>query len=228
LSRDIVTIRQKLETGTNLVLTLCALAITVMMVRSQFFSRPPAQGELRPEREKQWRSYATGDMRIGQPSAPVTVTEFSDFECPACARLHRTLKTVRERRGNRIAIVYRNYPLNEIHPSARPAAIAAQCAARQGKFAEYHDYLFSHQDSLKSLAWVSVAAQVGVADTSGFAACLADPATSEALQRDSTAAAALKIAGTPLVLINGWLYKGAPSLAVLDSVVMAEAALAAP
>jgi len=132
------------------------------------------------------------------------------------------LRTIRTRRADQIAIVYRNYPLEDLHPFARPAAIAAQCAAKQGQFAAYHDFLFEHQDSLPTIKWTKLAARLGVADTAAFTRCLAAPETVMQLQRDSIDAAALRIPGTPLLLVNEWVYRGAPSLESLDSAVARE------
>jgi protein-disulfide isomerase len=208
------------------VIALCALAITLSIVRSQFFP-PRARAEgLEPTRERAWRQYALSDMRIGPTSAPVTITEFSDFQCPVCSRLYRELASVRTRRGDEVSIVYRNYPIEDLHPFARPAAIAAQCAANQGRFPAYHDFLFEHQDSLPVIKWTKLARRLGIADTVSFAKCLVAPETIMKLKRDSIDAAALGIPGTPLVLVNEWVYRGAPSLAALDSVVAREAASA--
>jgi protein-disulfide isomerase len=217
-------LRQKIETATSAVIALCALAITVSVVRGQFFPPTRQPDGLLPEREQAWRQYAVGDMRIGPTTAPVTITAFSDFECPACYRLYRALTGIRTRHAGEVAIVYRNYPLDDLHPFARPAAVAAECAAAQGRFAAYHDFLFEHQDSLKHIAWTSLAGRLGISDTTAFAACLGAPETATKLRRDSTDAIALKIPGTPLVLVNGWLYRGAPTSRVLDSVITLELA----
>lgn len=215
-------LRQKIETATSAIIALCALVITVSVVRAQFFPAPQQPDSLMPQREQAWRQYAVGDMHIGPPTAPVTITAFSDFECPACYRLYRSLAGIRAHRGADVAIVYRNYPLDELHPSARPAAIAAECAAAQGRFTPYHDFLFEHQDSLKHIGWTALADRLGVADTAAFARCLAAPETATKLRRDSADAIALKIPGTPLVLVNAWLYRGAPSSRVLDSMITLE------
>jgi len=217
-------LRQKIETATSAVIALCALAITLSIVRNQFFPGVARSAGLQPTREQAWKQYARSDMRIGPASAPVTITEFSDFQCPVCSRLYRELLSVRRKRGDEIAIVYRNYPLEDLHPFARPAAIAAQCAAKQGRFADYHDFLFEHQDSLPTIKWTGLAGRLGVADTVSFARCLRAPETVTQLKRDSTDAAALQIPGTPLLLVNEWVFRGAPSLEALDSVVAREVA----
>ena len=220
-------LRQKIETATTTVLTVGLLAVTLMMVCSQFFPTTARAGELKPQREKEWQKYAVGDMRIGPADAAVTITEFSDFQCQFCYRLYRSLESIRSQHANDVAIVYRNYPLEELHPFAKPAAIAVECAAQQGRFAEYYRFLFDHQDSLKNIGWTSAAHQLGVADTSAFAACLTSPAILAKLTADSLAASALRIPGTPLVLVNSWVYRGAPTKAALDTVVAKELAKSA-
>ena len=195
-------------------------------VHDRFYPRQATPAGLQATQEKKWRDYAVGPMRIGPAATPITVTEFSDFECPVCLRFSRALDSMRARYPGAINVVYRNYPLNELHPQARAAALAATCAAQQGSFEAYHDYLFTHQDSLKYLDWTKVAESVGVADTSAFATCLMSPSTREELARDSVAAAALDIPGTPLVLVNEWLFRGAPSLALLEKTVKDELAKA--
>lgn len=91
---------------------------------------------------------------------------------PACLRLYRRLEKIRSRYPNDVAIVYRNYPLDELHPSARPAAIAAQCAARHGKFPDYYRHLFENQQTLESANWSLIARPTGVTDTASFTRCL--------------------------------------------------------
>jgi Protein-disulfide isomerase len=93
-------LRQKIETATSATLALCALAITLMLARSQFFPNKVARGGLQPEHEDEWQRYAVSSMRIGPEKAAVIITEFSDFQCPACYRLFRTL----ERRAGPLSI----------------------------------------------------------------------------------------------------------------------------
>jgi protein-disulfide isomerase len=212
-------LRQNIETATSAIIALCALAVTLSVVRGQFFPQTAGIEPLQRTREQDWQQYSRSSMRIGPASARVTITEFSDFQCPACYRLYRSLASARARNGNSVTIAYRNYPLNELHPFAKPAAMAAQCAADQGRFTEYHDFLFEHQDSLGTIRWTQLAARLGIADTVAFARCLTATTTLAKLRRDSADAAALGIAGTPLVLINEWLYRGNPGQPVLDSAI---------
>jgi protein-disulfide isomerase len=214
-----------LENVATGVVAVCAVVITILMVHREF--APPANpNEPRPPVEiKDWRAYAVGNERIGATHAPVTVVEFSDFQCPFCARFSRTLERVRSRHPNDIEIVYRNMPLTELHPYARSAAIAAACAAHQGKFAEYYTLLFQHQDSLGRLEWSGLADRAGITDTASFNACLSSDAIAAAIRSDSLAAASLHVNGTPTVIVNRWrLSDGAPAEDILEQLVNKEIA----
>lgn len=207
---------KKIEPVLTGVLTICAVVLTVGYVRREYF--PPVPPKAPPFTQvSEWKSLATGNMKFGDSAATLHIVEFSDFECPACRRLFRTVSALRARDSNAVRVTYRNYPLDDLHPSARPAAIAAQCAADQGRFEQLHDYLFDHQTELDGMKWTDAAAAVGVPDTSRFRGCLSAPETLAKLSADSAAAKRLAIDGTPLVLIDGLLIRGAPKAALLDS-----------
>src|SRR4029079_8656742 len=89
------------------------------------------------------------DPPIGPASAPVTLIEFSDFQCPFCQRVAPTLKQIRATYGDRVRIVWKDFPLTQIHPQACDAAQAGNCAQEQGKFWEFHDQLFANQAALQ-------------------------------------------------------------------------------
>ncbi len=87
----------------------------------------------------------------GKSDAPVTIVEFSDFQCPFCSRAHPTVKKVLADYGDKVQLVYKHFPLVSIHPRAQKAAEAAECAKDQGKFWEFHDQLFDNQNDWASL-----------------------------------------------------------------------------
>jgi protein-disulfide isomerase len=144
----------------------------------------------------------------GNAQAPVTIVEFSDFKCPFCSRAQPTLKQVLERYRGKVKLVYRDFPLEAIHPEARRAAEAARCAHDQEKFWPYHDLLFSHfpQVGLEDLR--QYANQAGL-DAVRFEKCLTEGTHRETIQRDIDEAKRLGVAGTPAFFINGRPLSGA-------------------
>ena len=94
------------------------------------------------------------DPIIGNPDAPITIVEFSDFQCPFCARFHtQTLPSILEEYidQGKVKLVFRDFPIQSIHPNALPASVAAECANEQGKFREMHDTLFEKQNEWNKL-----------------------------------------------------------------------------
>ncbi len=89
------------------------------------------------------------DPSLGPASAPVTIVEFSDFQCPFCQRAVPTLKQVRAKYGDKVRIVWKDFPLTQIHAQAFKAAEGSRCAGEQGKFWEFHDHLFANQQALQ-------------------------------------------------------------------------------
>jgi protein-disulfide isomerase len=203
-------------------LVSCALVTTVLFVRREFSPKPDPRAPRPPVAVKDWEQYSAGDMRIGRPDAPIRIVEFSDFQCPFCKQMFRELQGIRAKYPDAVMVVYRNFPIPQLHPFARSAAIAAECAASQLRFQDFHDYVFTHQDSIPSFAWTSVAARVGIQDTAAFSRCLIDPATSSRLRDDSIAAVGIDIHGTPTVLVNQWKYSGTPSGAEIEAMVLKE------
>ena len=96
----------------------------------------------------------------GLASAPVTLVEYGDFECPYCGRAHPIVKEVQQRLGNRLRLVFRNFPLANAHPHAQHAAEAAEAAGAQGKFWEMHDTLYENQRRLDDAHLVQCAMEL--------------------------------------------------------------------
>ena len=85
-----------------------------------------------------WKQYAKAGQRLGPTDAPAVIVAFSDFECPFCKTAAQTLRAIRDKYGDRVALVYRHFPLEKRHPLARTAAIASECASRQARFETFH------------------------------------------------------------------------------------------
>ena len=144
----------------------------------------------------------------GPEDAPVTIVEFSDFQCPFCRRAIPVVERILETYPDRVRLVYRHLPLESIHPRARAAAEAAACADEQGRFWEYHDLLFEAPQGLEDAALEGYAEQVGL-DVEAFRSCLAGGRGREVVDRDLGAASSAGISGTPAFVINGILLSGA-------------------
>jgi protein-disulfide isomerase len=184
-------------------------------------SGPPIRVAMDPPRATV--QVSPDDPSIGKPDAPVTVVEYSDFQCPFCLRVMPTLKELRSKYGDRMRLVWKDFPLTQIHPQAFIAAQAANCAREQGKFWEYHDTLFANQSSLQPDALKKYAADTGL-DAAKFNQCL-DSSKYEARVQDALAAGGrLGISSTPTVYVNGRMINGAQPMEVFQSVIDEELA----
>jgi protein-disulfide isomerase len=147
-----------------------------------------------------------GSPSKGPSSAPVTIVEFSDFECGYCGRLSQTLNNVKIKYGDDLRIVFRQFPL-QMHPNAPKAAEASLCANDQGKFWEMHDLLFQEQRQLDVVALKDKASRLGL-DRTAFDECLDSDQYSEQVAQDLRDGAALGVTGTPALFINGAPVQG--------------------
>ncbi len=143
----------------------------------------------------------------GPAAARVTIVEYSDFQCPSCRQLHQTLRAIASNYPQ-IRIVFKEFPLVQIHPWAMTAALAGRCAYQQNQevFWKLHDTIFDSQDIISPQnVWqkmLDFAAQAGL-DTDAFRTCMASPQTSQAVFDNLKEGQALKIASTPTVFVNG-------------------------
>jgi len=147
----------------------------------------------------------------GDSDAPITIVEFSDFQCPFCQRWwQNTLPQIEENyiSTGKVKFVYRDFPLDSLHPQARTAHIASECADEQGKFWEYHDVLFSEQSqwnklelSLLAETFTQMASDLGL-EESKFQSCLGSVSIAQEVNKDYTDARNLGATGTPTFFVG--------------------------
>jgi protein-disulfide isomerase len=160
-----------------------------------------------PFAENRAKIQVDGDPTKGPAQAPVTVVEFADFECPHCRDLYENLKDV-ETRFPQVRLVYKNFPLTQIHPWAQTAAIGARCAYDQSPdaFWKVHDFIFDNQDVISpENVWdklVTFAGQAGL-NQDTFKACLSSADAQKIVDDEHAQGVALGVNSTPTVFVNG-------------------------
>lgn len=147
----------------------------------------------------------------GGASAPVTIVEFSDFHCPFCRKAQPVLNDLRAKYGEKVRFVYRDFPLDNLHPQARAAAEAASCATEQGKFWELHDRLFQGDPDSSRATLNRIAKEIGM-DVAAFEACSSSGKYKTSVQASAQEGAKLGITGTPTFFVNGRMLVGAQPL----------------
>jgi protein-disulfide isomerase len=161
----------------------------------------------------------------GSATAPVTIVEFSDFHCPFCQRVVPTLTQLELQYGDKVKLVFRDYPIDNLHPAARKAHEAARCAHDQGKFWAYHDALFANAPKASLEQLKTYAEEVGL-DVPAFEQCVSSGTHQDAVQRDVEEGTRVGVTGTPAFFINGRLVSGAQPLESFVRVVEEELARA--
>ncbi|MCR4278659.1 MAG: DsbA family protein [bacterium] len=162
------------------------------------------------------------DHILGNVNAPVTLVEYSDFECPFCLRHLDTLNQVMADYPNDVRLVYRHFPLS-FHPEAQKAAEASECASKQGKFWEMHDAIFAEnaKGSMSVQRWKDVARELGL-NGADFDSCLDSGETADRIASDLQEGTVAGIAGTPGTFVNGSLIEGAVPYATFKSIIDAQ------
>jgi len=188
----------------------------------------------RPEAEPNGAQKGSGiDMDVlvdddaikGDPNAPVTIVEWSDFECPFCARFYtETLSQIEKEyiATGKVKFVYRDFPLS-FHANAQKAAEAAECAGEQEKYWEMHDAIFERGVSGGVTSFKSYASDIGL-NTQKFNECLDSGEMAAEVKKDMADGAALGIGGTPGFIINGQLVSGAQPFENFRQIIEAELA----
>lgn len=163
------------------------------------------------------------DYVLGPDDAPITIIEFSDYQCPYCALWHEQVyKRLMQEYEGKIRFVYRDFPLNG-HPDAAPAAMAANCAGEQGAYYPFHDALFSTPDNLGREAYLQHATALGL-EMVDFETCLDEERYASEVQADLQYAFSIGVSSTPTFFINGQGVVGAQPYEVFKQAIEKELA----
>jgi protein-disulfide isomerase len=168
---------------------------------------PPQKAAGEPDANARYRAEIKGAPMKGDKNAPVTIVQWSDFQCPFCSRVEPTIAKVMEEYKGKVRVVWRDLPL-PFHPNAMPSAIAARAAGEQGKFWEMHDKLFADQAHEDRATFEKYAQELGLNMTK-FKAALDAQKGKEAIAADSAAGGKIGARGTPAFFVNGKFLSGA-------------------
>jgi protein-disulfide isomerase len=210
--------RDKLINAATSLMVVCAVVSTAFTVRRTIGEPTSTPTDIAPRTQEDWSKYATGEHVFGPASAPVTIVEFADFQCPFCRRLKASLDSLRAEHPADVKIIFRQFPLPN-HEFATRAARASECAGEQGRFEAMHDALYQNQDSIGLAPWSWFAALAGVPNHESFELCLRRSQPFSALLADAAAGRELSVTGTPTVLINQLRLEGAVPLDSLEAYV---------
>lgn len=152
----------------------------------------------------------------GAAEKKIVLLEFSDFQCPFCARASQTVQEFMAKHSDTVTLAYKHLPLSRIHSQALPAALAAWAAQQQGKFWEYHNALFAQQDKLGEDLYLELAKNLDL-NLQQFNRDRASDAAKAAIEADWQLASRLKINATPFFLLNGEAIAGAVELSEMES-----------
>lgn len=195
------------------ILVVCAIVVAGATLRREL--GPPQLRTVsvsagKPEYVLGWERFVAAGISDKSQDAPITLIEFSDLECPFCRQFHQSLTKVRTANPEKIRHVFIHFPI-EGHRFARPAARAAECAARQGRFFDFVHQIFEQQDSLGLKTLASFGTDAGVPDSSEFKGCLTETGSVERIEAGLRLGKEIGVPGTPTVLVNGWRFASTPS-----------------
>lgn len=164
------------------------------------------------------------DPVLGDADAELTIIEFSDFQCPYCKRVRDdAIRQVEEQyiKTGKVKLVYRDFPLSNIHPLAQKAAEASECADDQGKFWEYHDKIFEQQSSLSLSSLKSWAGDLGL-NTNEFNSCLDSGKHTDEVNNDLKDASSAGARGTPYFIVGNQILSGAQPFSAFQAAIEAQ------
>jgi protein-disulfide isomerase len=157
----------------------------------------------------------------GPENAPITIVEFSDFQCPFCLKAYPAVRAVLAKYGDKIRFSYRDFPLRQIHGQAQEAAEAGHCAADQGKFWQFHDYVFENPSDLSREKLIASAEKAAL-DAAALELCIESGKHRPDVERDYQEGLQAGISGTPAFYINGIFLNGSQPASAFEQIIDSE------
>lgn len=157
----------------------------------------------------------------GDADAPITLTAFSDYQCPYCIRSEPVLAEVLARYPGQVRLVHRHFPLDSIHPFARPASEAAMCADEQDRFWDFHDAIFARNGRLTEESFSEIGAELGL-DLDALDQCIDERRYRDFVADDFAAGEAAGVTGTPAFFVNGIALRGAQDADAISALIDTE------
>ena len=220
---------KKKKTSTNTLISLLVTALPLMFIIGlfvgfQLWASPNVQADQTANTPERYEiPIYDDDPVLGNPDAPVTIVEFSDYQCPFCRQYHEeTFGQILINYGDQIRYVYKDLPLDSLHPNAAPAANAAHCAQEQDAFWEFHSLLFSNQLGFEEQAYLAYAESISL-DMTSFEDCLTEGRYLDTVGRDIDILVKINAPlSTPTFFINGQYLSGAQPYSEFARLIEAE------
>lgn len=186
-------------------LTVATVVAVGLLIEARLSNSAPVP-QARAEFFADWQERMAGALvPLGDTARPVKVAVFTDFQCPFCANLDTTLTRVERQHPGQVARFVVHFP-GLGHAHARDAAMAFECANAQRRGIEMHTVLYRQQARIGETSWYQLGLDAGVEDTTTFGACLKDRPFASRITAGEALGRELGIRGTPVVVINGWLF----------------------
>lgn len=200
----------------DVVSTAIVAAAAVRMLGFYLYDRSGRAAESPDRHVQDWEEWAESGFRVGPKDATMVVATFIDFQCPFCKTFAPVLDSVLTEFEGEAALEFHHFPLQS-HEFALPAAIAAECADRQGRFIQMYHTLYAQWDSVGETRWGALAADAGIRDIPAFEACTQLPAdTFERIGAGRALGERIGVIGTPTVYVNGRSFNGRSVAAFRD------------
>lgn len=214
--------KEKISVATNIVLIVCAIVVTAILIKNEFFSSnintSNGNSPTIPIKEiTGWEDFIQHSFIEGTPEAKATLIKYYDYECPFCTKLEDELKLLSKDIKNDVRIIYKHLPL-DYHDNALSSAIAVECARKDNSFLPLHHLLFENNSSLSDSLIKDLALGLGIEENS-FISCFENKETKDLIQNDIELAEKLGINSIPTIIINGSVYEGALTSSQLEVII---------